>query len=196
MTNRRHLPQVDAGLLLRAYGQGWFPMAHRDGQIHWHDPDPRAIFPLDRIAPGRTMERVIRSGHLSCTVDRCFAEVMRACAQREETWITPELIQAYVELHRMGHAHSVETWYNGELAGGIYGVQVGGAFFGESMFTRSSNAGKVAFHHLAHHLRRRGFTLFDSQYANAFTEQLGVVEIPRSEFKRLLATASSLPVGF
>lgn len=196
MMPRRDPPLLTADLLLRAYAQGWFPMLHEDDQHHWHDPDPRALIPLEAIQPNATMQRVIRSGRFRCTIDQAFGNVMRACADRETTWISEEMIDAYVELHRMGHAHSVEAWRGDAMAGGMYGVQFAGAFFGESMFSRESNAGKLAFHHLADHLRAHGFTLFDTQYINDFTRSLGAIEVPRVEFRKQLAAALSLPVRF
>lgn len=186
---------LSAELLLAAYARGIFPMKE-DGVPHWHDPDPRAIIPLEHLHPNATMRRVIRSGRFHCTIDRDFAGVMRHCADRERTWIDGEMIACYTDLHHLGHAHSVEAWCDEGPAGGVYGVALGGAFFGESMFTRRANAGKVALYHLADHLRSRGFTLFDTQYINDLTRSLGAIEIPRSEFRSRLATASSLPVRF
>ena len=194
---RRDTPTLDAGLLLRGYSQGWFPMLHEDGEHHWHDPDPRAVFPLDAVKMRRPEHRLLRSGRFVFTVDQAFGAVMHACAEpalagREHTWISGEMINAYTALHEQGHARSVEAWENDALVGGIYGVQIGTAFFGESMFSRVSGAGKLAFHHLVDHLRAHGFTLFDTQYINPHTAMLGAVEIPRSVFKRQLMAALSL----
>ena len=180
---------LTADLLLRAYRRGWFPMAHEDGELYWHDPDPRAIFPLAELKPNARLQRAIRSAGFRITLDVRFEAVMRACAEREETWITAEMIAVYTELHRRGQAHSAEVWQGEALVGGLYGVSVGSAFFGESMFSRVPNASKAAFHHLAEHLRQKGFTLFDSQYINDHTASLGAIEVPREIFRTMLAQA-------
>ena len=179
-------PPLTADLLLRAYQRGWFPMAHEDGELYWHDPDPRAIFPLEDLKPNARLQRTLRKAGFHCTYDQRFEEVMRSCGDRQETWITEEMIAAYVDLHRQGHAHSVEVWRGDILAGGLYGVALGGAFFGESMYSRVPNASKAALHHLAEHLRQRGFTLFDSQYINDHTASLGAIEVPREIFRTML----------
>lgn len=168
-------------------------MVHDDGDTYWHDPDPRAVFLLDRVRPNARLRSFIRSHGYRCTIDNHFEEVMRACADRESTWITEDLIEAYTELHNQGKAHSVETWQGDTLIGGIYGVSIGAAFFGESMFSREPNASKAAFHHLAEHLRQQGFIVFDSQYMNDHTRKLGALEVPRSEFRSLLALAVESP---
>ncbi len=164
-------------------------MAHDDGQLYWHDPDPRAVFPLERLIPNARLRTFIHSHGYQNTVDERFEAVMRGCADRTSTWITEEMIQVYTELHRLGFAHSVETWKDGELIGGIYGISIGAAFFGESMFSRKTNASKAAFYHLATHLRQKAFTIFDSQYINDHTRLLGAVEITRDKFGLLLADA-------
>ena len=168
-------------------------MVHEDGELYWHDPDPRAVFPLGRLHPNARLRSFIRAHDYRCTIDVGFEDVMRACADRDSTWITEEMIAAYLDLHRSGHAHSVETWQGEALIGGIYGVSIGAAFFGESMFSRASNASKTAFHHLAGHLRAQGFVLFDSQYINTHTRALGAIEIPRDAFRSLLALAVESP---
>lgn len=180
-------------VLLHAYAQGLFPMGNDEGGIDWYCPDPRAIIPISSALPNRTMRKVLRSGRFDLTFDRAFPEVMQACADREDTWITHSMVHAYSELHRAGHAHSTEAWQEGELVGGIYGVSIGTAFFGESMFSREDNAGKAAFHHLMAHLRQCGFRLFDSQVINDFTRTLGAVEIPFEDFQRQLVTAVRSP---
>ncbi len=187
---------ISSEILVKAYRKGLFPMCHEDGELYWHDPDPRAVFPLDTLLPDRRTARIIRSGRFTITRDTAFAEVIAACADREGTWIDERIEGSYVALHLAGHAHSMEAWQGQELVGGIYGVAVGGAFFGESMFSLASNAGKVAFHALVAHLRERGFVLFDSQYINEFTAQLGAVEHPRERFKQDLKGALKLPVTF
>lgn len=183
------IPTIPVDVLLEAYREGRFPMCHEDGNLYWHDPDPRAIFHLEKLAPNARMRRAMRSKRYQFSVDTAFAEVIAACASREETWLDQRLIASYVALFAAGYAHSVEVWENEELVGGIYGVAVGGAFFGESMFNRVSNAGKLAFYKLVEYLRERDFTLFDTQYLNEFTAALGAVDIPRKDFKRALERA-------
>ena len=187
---------IPVPVLLEAYGEGRFPMCHDDGELYWHDPDPRAVFPLDHLVPNARLERVIRNGRFRTTVDAAFPAVIAACADRSETWIDPHIQATYIAMHGAGHAHSVETWVGEELVGGIYGVSLKGAFFGESMFSRQSNASKVAFHALVRHLKECGHVLFDTQYLNDFTRQLGAVEIPRHTFREQLQQALALPVHF
>lgn len=175
--------------LLLAYRSGIFPWSVNP--ITWWSPDPRAIFELDQFHVSRSLAKVIRRGVFEITVNRAFRQVMEGCASpaREGTWITPEFIDAYVALHQQGHAHSVECWQDGILAGGIYGVSIGGFFAGESMFHRVSNASKVALFHLVERLRDRGFALFDTQMATATTGKFGAVEIPRAEYLERLQRA-------
>ncbi len=180
-------------MIEHAYRLGRFPMVHDDGELYWHDPDQRAVFLLDRTRPNARLRSYIRTHGYHCTMDRCFERVMRACAERESTWINEDMIAAYTALHRSGKARSVETWQAGRLIGGIYGVSIGAAFFGESMFSHADNASKAAFHHLVTHLRTRGFLLFDSQYINSHTRSLGAIELPRTEFRSLLALAVESP---
>ena len=171
-------------------------MAHEDGGLYWHDPDPRAVFPLNELRPDRKTAQQLRSVRLKVTFDQRFDEVIRACADREGTWIDERIIASYINLHRSGHAHSVEVWREDVLAGGIYGVSIGAAFFGESMFSRSNNMGKVAFFALVEHLQKNGFTLFDTQYINPFTEQLGAIEIRKENYLSQLSASVLLPVVF
>ena len=184
---------LTADRLRSAYAQGMFPMVHDDGELWWHDPDPRAIIPLDNIAPNARLQRYIRSHMYRFTIDACFPEVMRRCADRAETWLDERMIAAYTALHEQGDAHSVECWHAEELIGGIYGVCIGTAFFGESMFSRANNASTAAFHSLVAHLRTHGCTLFDTQYINDHTRRLGAIEIPRAEFRKRLAAARTGP---
>jgi leucyl/phenylalanyl-tRNA--protein transferase len=173
-------PELTAELLRAAYRSGFFPMVGRHGAIEWHRPDPRAIFELGRIAPpDRATRRLLERAEI--TTDTAFEEVMRRCASREETWIDARMIAAYAELHRLGYAHSLEVRLQGALVGGIYGVRLGAAFFGESLFG-TNNAGKAAFHALVARLRAGRFMLFDTQYINPFTERLGAVEVPLDTF--------------
>ena len=188
--------RVPVELLIEAYANGRFPMAHADGELYWHDPDPRSIFPLDLLVADDRTERDLRTGKFRVSIDEAFEQVVRSCADRSETWIDERMIASYVGLHQAGHAHSVEAWKGGQLVGGIYGVALGGAFFGESMFHRANNAGKVVFHTLVRHLRERGFVLFDSQYINPFTKKLGAIEVPRPEFMRSLSIAVRMPDRF
>lgn len=177
-------------MLLVGYRNGFFPMAEPDtGRILWHRPDPRAIIPLQDVPMPRSLRQVLRRGTFSVTLDACFEDVIRACADREDSWISEDIVQAYTGLHEMGHAHSIETWLDGRLVGGLYGVHLGAAFFGESMFSTVSNASKVAFAHLVAILRANGFRLLDTQYINPFTASLGAIEIPDAAYQILLADA-------
>lgn len=187
---------IPVKVLLEAYSLGRFPMCHEDGELYWHDPDPRAIFPLDRVRPNVRLQRALRSSGFRIEHDTAFDQVIRACADREETWIDERIIGSFMGLHLAGYAHSVECWWGDELVGGIYGVALCGAFFGESMFSRRTNAGKAAFFALAEHLQRQGHVLFDSQYINEFTVQLGAVEITRALFRDRLQAALLLDVHF
>jgi len=177
-------------VLVRAYANGIFPMGDdRTGTVQWFSPDPRAHLPLDDVHVPHNLRRRIRKREFSVTSDRAFERVIRACADRERTWITPRIIRAYTRLHEQGAAHSVECWQDDTLAGGLYGVALGGAFFGESMFFEVSNASKVALIHLARQLRAGGFTLLDTQYSTAHLERFGVVEIPRDDYLDMLNDA-------
>ncbi len=187
---------IPLAILVEAYREGRFPMCHEDGDLYWHDPDPRAVFPLEAIGPNARLQRALRKSDFTLSIDRDFKAVIRACADRDETWIDERIIASYITLHQAGFAHSVEVTAHGELVGGIYGVALSGAFFGESMFSSESNASKAAFHFLVRHLRAKGFLLFDSQYINDFTEQLGAVEIPRSEFRSRLQKALAVRTQF
>lgn len=168
-------------------------MAHDDGEVYWYDPDPRAILPLDQFHVSRSLQRVVNNGRFELRVDTCFADVMRACAapapDRETTWISEEFVQAYTQLHYAGLAHSVESWLDGELVGGLYGVALGGLFAGESMFHHERDASKVALYHLIERLRRKSFTLLDVQFVTPHLQRFGVIEIPRKLYKKYLAQA-------
>jgi|SRR5579862_372330 len=182
---------IDPALLVRAYREGIFPMALEDGEIGWFSPDPRGILPLDAFHVSSRLARVIRTGRFAVTSDDDFAGVMRACAERpdEGTWISDEILESYVALHRLGLAHSIEVRTDGELAGGLYGVHLGGAFFGESMFHRVTDASKVALAALVDHLTRAGFLLLDIQWVTPHLAQFGAIEIPRSDYLRRLKKA-------
>jgi leucyl/phenylalanyl-tRNA--protein transferase len=184
-------------LVLLAYREGYFPMAEsRHGKLRWYTSDPRAIIPLDRFRIPRSLRRILKKQEFSVSFDAAFHDVIRGCADRAETWISDEVIAVYTALHRRGDAHSVETWRGRTLVGGLYGVAIGGAFFGESMFSRESNASKVALVALVRHLRSRGFLLLDSQFMNEHMLQFGTVEIPRAWYLRLLAEATGVHTAF
>jgi leucyl/phenylalanyl-tRNA--protein transferase len=186
------------GRLLHAYRHGIFPWYSEGEPVLWWSPDPRAIFDLDGLHVSRRLRRTLRSGRFTATVNRDFAGVIRGCADRpgEGTWITEDMIAAYEELHRLGHAHSVEVWHDGRLAGGVYGVAVGGLFAGESMFTRVRDGSKVALVALVERLRQRGFQLFDIQLLTPHTASLGAVEISRDEYLARLRRALACDVTF
>jgi leucyl/phenylalanyl-tRNA--protein transferase len=190
---------LDADLLLSAYASGWFPMAIAPGEIRWFSPDPRGIIPLATFHVPKRLARVVRSGRFDVRIDTDFAGVMRGCAERREpegTWIDDEIFESYVALHREGYAHSVEAWQDGALAGGLYGVSLGGAFFGESMFHRTADASKVALAALVERLRARGFLLLDTQWVTDHLSQFGATEIPRRRYLRLLNSAMAINASF
>ncbi len=179
-------------ILLSAYAQGVFPMAEsRDAaEVHWVDPRRRGIFPLEGFHTSRSLRRRILRGGYGITLDQDFAGVLDGCADREETWINPDLRAAYIELHRLGHAHSIEVRdASGALIGGLYAVTLGAAFFGESMFSRRTDASKIALAFTLRHLRNCGFRLFDTQFLTPHLASLGAVEISRADYHRRLAQA-------
>jgi leucyl/phenylalanyl-tRNA--protein transferase len=181
--------------LLAAYSQGVFPMYDEGEPICWWSPDPRAVIELDELRISRRLQRTIRSGKFTLSLDQDFGAIMRACGERaESTWINSEMLAAYQRLHKLGHAHSVEVWHEGQLAGGVYGVSLGGLFAGESMFYRVRDASKVALVFLFERLRACGFELFDTQIINHHTASLGAKEIPRSEYLQRLAKVTNKPV--
>jgi leucyl/phenylalanyl-tRNA--protein transferase len=184
--------------LLQAYRCGIFPWYGENEPVCWWSPDPRAIFELDGLHISRRLRRTLHSGRLSHSVNRDFAGVIRGCAEgrTDGTWITPDMIQAYEDLHARAYAHSVEVWQDGRLAGGVYGVAIGGFFAGESMFTRRRDASKIALVHLIERLRQRGFQLFDIQFRTEHTARLGAIEIPRSEYLARLRAAVNVPATF
>lgn len=193
---------IPIDLLVSAYASGWFPMAVGDGDIRWFSPDPRGIIPLDSFHTPRRLARVIRSGSFQIEINRDFDTVIRACAEAERdpadagTWIDAEILESYCALHRAGIAHSIEAWQHGRLAGGLYGVALGGAFFGESMFHRVTDASKVALAALVDRMRERGFTLLDTQWTTGHLEQFGAVEIPRRRYLQMLEDAIAKQVTF
>ena len=183
-------------LLEAAYRQGIFPMADEDGLIHWYSPDPRTIIELDRFHIPRRLAQTIRGEKFELSVDRDFEGVVRGCANRPEIWINEEIAAAYMALHRIGKAHSVEAYYDGKLAGGIYGVSLGGTFMGESMFTIVRDASKACLAYLVERLKERGYALFDVQFTTPHLKQFGAVEIPRSEYLMRLQKALRLSCRF
>lgn len=185
--------QLDVATVLYAYTRGIFPMADSQGQIHWYAPDPRAILEHERLHVSRSLRATLRKGLYEIRMDSAFTEVMRACAAREETWISETFIQTYTELHHLGLAHSVEAWRAGQLVGGLYGVALGGAFMGESMFSRAPDASKVCLVALVEHLKSRGYILHDVQFLTPHLASLGASEIPRREYERRLRHALQLP---
>jgi leucyl/phenylalanyl-tRNA--protein transferase len=193
--------QLDPQMLLAAYCQGIFPMAHDDGEIYWYDPEPRSIIPLDGFHVSRRLARTVRNGGFEIRADTSFRAVMQACAEpapgRESSWISPEFVDAYTRLHMLGFAHSVEAWRGGRLVGGLYGVAIRGLFAGESMFSHERDASKVALVHLVERLRRGGFVLLDTQFVvTEHMRRFGTIDIPRAEYKRRLARALQVPAVF
>ena len=189
---------IEPALLVHAYRQGIFPMALEDDEIGWFSPDPRGVLPLDHVHTPARLARVIRSGRFEVAIDRDFEGVMRACAADREdgTWISEEIIESYVALHRLGMAHSVEAWREGKLAGGLYGVHLGGAFFGESMFHYETDASKVALMALVTRMRERALSLLDIQWVTPHLAQFGAVEIPREDYLMRLNRVIDLPRVF
>jgi leucyl/phenylalanyl-tRNA--protein transferase len=183
-------------ILLGAYSIGYFPMADEDGKVSWYSPDLRTIIPLDSYNIPRSTKRLIRNQSFKIGIDLNFQAVIRGCANRTETWISEEIIESYVELHRLGFAHSVESTDSEGLAGGLYGVALGSAFFGESMFSLRSGASKVALAFLIKHLSEKGFTLLDTQYTTAHLQTFGSIEIPKKKYIQLLHAAMTKRASF
>ena len=188
-------------LLVSAYASGWFPMAMGTGEIRWFSPDPRGIIPLDTFHVPRRLARVVRSRAFDIHINRGFQDVIRSCALADRddeggTWIDQEIFDSYCALHEAGYAHSVEAWQNGQLAGGLYGVALGGAFFGESMFHRVTDASKVALVALVERLREADFTLLDTQWTTEHLEQFGAVDVPRTRYLEMLDDALKRACSF
>lgn len=185
-------------LLLRAYAAGVFPMADSavDDEIFWVDPSKRGILPLHGFHLSRSLRKRILKGGYRVRVDHAFDDVVEACAAREETWINDTIRGLYTGLHLMGHAHSVEIWIDGALAGGLYGVRLGGAFFGESMFSGVRDTSKIALAHLVARLRAGGFTLLDTQFTTPHLETLGVRNVPKAHYHELLDIALGVRADF
>lgn len=187
-SKRTQQHSLDADFVLLAYASGYFPMADpKSGEVGWFSPDPRAIFELNEFHVPRSARHAAKKFDIH--VDRRFEEVIRTCAKRPETWISEEIIRVYQVLHERGFAHSVETWKEEELLGGLYGVSLGGAFFGESMFSRARDASKVALLWLVERLKERKYELLDTQFLTQHLERFGAKEIPRTEYLRKLKVA-------
>ncbi len=181
---------IDSTMLLYAYSRGIFPMAEsREGEIHWYEPERRAVFPLDVLKFSRSLRRTLRENTFDVRFDTAFERVIRSCAEREETWISETIVRSYIKLFELGFAHSVESWYEENLAGGLYGVVLGGAFFGESMFSKRTDASKVALAVLMQRLREQNFSLLDAQYMTPHLQSLGAIEISREEYLKHLSSA-------
>ena len=177
-------------LLINAYSHGIFPMADsREGEINWYKPDKRAIFDIYKTKISRSVKQLIRKNIYQVDVDKNFRQVVSLCAEREETWINEEIIDTYTEMQDLGLAHSVEVYRDNNLIGGLYGVHLGSAFFGESMFNLEPNTSKIAFAYLLEILKYNNFSLLDSQFLNPFTEQLGAFEIEDNKYLFLLNTS-------
>ena len=192
------MARLDPDLLLRAYSVGVFPMANSRGadDVFWVEPKKRGILPLDHFHLSRSLAKTLKSGRFITTADAAFEQVIKLCAEptpgRPDTWINPDIEAAYAELHKRGYAHSIETWEEGRLVGGLYGVRLGAAFFGESMFSRASDASKVALAHLVARLRVGGFRLLDCQFQTDHLASLGAIEINRADYVVLLDSALGL----
>jgi leucyl/phenylalanyl-tRNA--protein transferase len=189
-------PVLPPDLLLQAYGQGMFPMAMESGELGWFSPDPRGVIPIKGFHVPHGMKNLLRDAPFEIRFNTAFTTVMRGCAKRETTWISDTILRSYVRLHELGYAHSVEAWQGRKLAGGLYGVSIGGAFFGESMFSRESGASKVALHALVRRLDERGFVLLDTQWVTSHLRMFGAYEIPRSEYMQRLRHALRLDCRF
>jgi leucyl/phenylalanyl-tRNA--protein transferase len=192
-----HPRTIQPDFLLMAYCSGYFPMADSlNGEIGWYSPDPRTIFELEEFRIPRSLKLILKKQPFDIRVNQAFEEVMRGCAGRVETWISEDIIQSYGELHRLGFAHSVECWKEGTLAGGLYGVAVGAAFFGESMFSIERDASKVALVQLVQRLRERGFELLDTQFMTPHLARFGAREISKKEYLKKLAAALKKQTSF
>jgi leucyl/phenylalanyl-tRNA---protein transferase len=188
---------INPQFLYTAYCNGYFPMAEpATGEINWYSPDPRTIFDLNEFHVPRSLRLTMKKKEYEISLNKSFEEVMRGCAQREETWISESIIQSYVQLHHLGIAHSVETWREGKLVGGLYGVAIQAAFFGESMFSRMEDASKIALVSLVTRLKERGYTLLDTQYSTPHLKRFGAREIIRDEYLKRLEQALNTECSF
>lgn len=188
--------RIDIDLLLSAYCQGIFPMGDDDGTIRWYSPDPRCIFDFDQFHVSKRLMRTYKQGTYQLAVNRDFRGVMLACADRDSTWINDKILDLYCRLNDLGYAHSVEAYYEGQLAGGLYGVAIGGAFMGESMFFRRTDASKVALIYLVQRMQERGYVLLDTQYNNNHLQQFNPLLISRDEYLGRLEKALRIDCRF
>ena len=192
--------QLTADDLIYGYINGIFPMADADGSLYWYSPDPRAIIPIDTCRPSKSLRPVLNKNVFEIRINQDFEGVMRQCAaprvQEEGTWISEDIIRAYTQLHDLGMAHSIESYQEGKLVGGLYGVAIGAAFFGESMFHQVSNASKVAFHALIGILQERKFKLLDTQFINDNVRRFGAIEIPKAEYMTRLRQSIAMKTRF
>lgn len=191
-------PILTPALLLQAYAIGVFPMSEGrdDPDVFWVDPTQRGVFPLDGFRISRSLAKTMRRGHFTVTVDTAFEETVHGCADRDETWINQTIFDLYRALFEQGHAHSVEVWKDSVLVGGVYGVTIGAGFFGESMFSRTTDASKTALAYLVDRLRLGGFTLFDTQFITPHLASLGAVEIERQDYRNRLKVATQTMASF
>ena len=183
-------------LLLEAYAGGMFPMAMENGEMGWFSPDPRGIIPIQEFHIPHGLKKVLRKNPFAVRINTAFSDIMRGCADRESTWISDMIHRSYYKLHELGFAHSVEIWQNEHLVGGLYGVSMGGVFFGESMFSRVPNASKVALTHLVQRLEERGYILLDTQWVTEHLTQFGAHGIPRQTYLLRLRKALKLKCHF
>ncbi|NBA75664.1 leucyl/phenylalanyl-tRNA--protein transferase [Emticicia sp. ODNR4P] len=194
------MDELTAEDLMYGYMNGIFPMADTDGSLYWYSPDPRAIIPIDTYKPAKSLRPILNKNLFDIHINRDFEAVMRHCALprngEPETWISEEIIQAYCDLHQMGMAHSVEAYVGDRLVGGLYGVAIGGVYFGESMFYLEPNSSKVAFHYLIENLRKQQYELLDTQFINDNVKRYGAIEIPREDYLILLRKAIQQPRSF
>ncbi len=199
MARRGGYSAVTPEILLRAYSAGLFPMAESadDPRIFWVEPEMRGIIPLDGFHVSKSLAKAVRRNPFDIRFDTAFAAVMRGCAEstgeRPTTWINSTILSLYTALHSHGYAHSVEAWEDGELAGGLYGVSLGSAFFGESMFSRKTNASKICLVHLVERLREKGFTLLDTQFTTDHLKTFGAIDVPKEDYAKLLEKAMESP---
>lgn len=190
------LDEIEPDFLLKAYRLGIFPMAMQDGEIAWFSPDPRGIIPLDGFHVPHGLRRTLKQNPFEIRINSQFREVVSGCADRSSTWIDDSILASYGRLHDMGYAHSVEAWNGGELVGGLYGVALGGAFFGESMFSRVTDASKVALVFLIERMKARRFQLLDTQWSTPHLKRFGCIDIPRARYMRLLDHALRVDTQF
>ena len=196
-TRSSRIKIIDPEFLCTAYCNGYFPMADpKTGEISWYSPDPRTIFDLDDFHVPRSLKLTLKKKVFEVFLNQRFEEVIRACAEREETWISETITQSYIQLHRVGIAHSVETWKEGKIVGGLYGVAIRGAFFGESMFSKVKDASKIALVDLVERLKKQGFILLDTQFMTPHLQRFGAREIPRDEYLKRLEKALNVTCSF